>query len=228
MVDMLENHWLAPNELAFHFVTSSGIEARSLANFLARAATVAKRHGAELRIVGIREGSVRVILRVIAKNAAKEFVDKPIDGTLKVTTIVGAVAAAIIYLMTPDKAGETPIAKAGADMVIKQDITQIILVTRDKSAIVMDKATAIALQELVQQQEFPRLLASDTNKAITIRPEVVEMIADARAGKLIGEIIVADDQLHFRPKGYHFMITGDIIDVGGRPDRLIIYSAVGI
>lgn len=247
MTGNLERLGLAPNELAFYFVTDSGIEARTLANFLSRAGTVANRHGAELRVVGVKDGSVSVTLRVIAKNAAKEFVDKPIDAALKVTTLVGAVAAGIIYMMTPSKAGETPIAKAGAEIVIKQNVTQIMLVTHGQSVLVMDEARAIELREIVQRDELPKLVAPDATRAAIMHREVADMIADARAGTLVGEIILADDQLHFRPKGYHFlvpvdplksegfhdlhpggrfMITGDIVDVGGRPDRLIVYGAV--
>lgn len=115
MASIVEKLNLRPDEFAFYFEAEWGVEVDALANFLKRASTVARSHGAELRVVGLREGSLAVILRAIKKskiveNATKEFVDKPLEGGVKVTTLVGAIAAAIVYLMLPGKSGGAPIA----------------------------------------------------------------------------------------------------------------------
>lgn len=90
-----------PDEFAFHFETEIGVDADALANFLKRAATAARRAGGEIRVVGLQEGSLNVILKAFKKGAAKEFKDKPIDTTIKSTVFVTAIVTAIVHMMSP-------------------------------------------------------------------------------------------------------------------------------
>jgi len=101
VASIVERFELRPDELAFHFAGDRGVNADALANFLKRAAAVAKSRGGELRVVGLREGSLMVKLRAlprskIARNLAKKFVDDPLDQGLKGAGLVAAIAGALI------------------------------------------------------------------------------------------------------------------------------------
>lgn len=151
MTSIVDGLTLQPDELAFHFAGDGGVDVDALSNFLRRASTVAKGRGAELRAVGLRDGSLVVKLRVIAKskiaqNASKKFVADPLDGAVKVTALVGAVAGAIIWMMSP-AGGDTPVAKAGAQIVEEHNVTQISIVTNNDTTVIMDRTIARALKE---------------------------------------------------------------------------------
>ncbi|MGS0648552.1 hypothetical protein ACU81Q_13095 [Komagataeibacter melomenusus] len=142
----IKNIELKPDEFALYFAGNQGVDLDALANFLKRVSSVARRHGGELVIVGLHEGSLVVKLRAIARskiaqNAIKEFSDKPIDGSVKVTGQIAAIAGAIIWLMSPTK-DVTPIAKAGAEIIDKHQITEISVVTNEKITVVMNEAIA--------------------------------------------------------------------------------------
>ena len=78
MAEVAERLGLGPDEFAFHFETAVGVDADALATFLKRAATVARRSGADLRVVGMSEGSLDVVIKAIQKGARKELLEKPI------------------------------------------------------------------------------------------------------------------------------------------------------
>ena len=106
MATLAERLELGPNEFAFYFETKVGVDADALANFLKRAATVARQRGGELRVVGFREGSLAVIIEAIKRSkvgraAAEEFYKKPIDTTIKVSGFVGGIVYAIVQAMSP-------------------------------------------------------------------------------------------------------------------------------
>jgi hypothetical protein len=240
---------LGPNEFAFHFETDDGIEARVLATFLQRAATVAKRHGADLRIVGLREGSLDVIIAPrksgIAQNAAKEFREKPIGTTVAVAGLVTAIVGAIIAAMALEKNGASPMGKAGAELVERHEVTQIEIVTTETSTVLMNKEIAQRVREAPRHGGLPH--TPPEAGAERRPPQVLKLAEDARQGDLSGEVLLVEGNLHFRPDGHkflvpvdkmashgirqlspggHYRVTGQIEMLSGQPDSIIIDSAV--
>ncbi len=235
---------LGPDEFAFHFESEVGVDADALATFLKRAATIARQNGAELRIVGVREGSLDVVIRAVKKGARKEFEDKPIDTTIKTTVFVGSVVLGIIHMMSPANVG-TPIANAGAHVVEKHQVTQISIVTNEGSTVVMDEKIA---REVRRARERQPLL--DTPKAPPrLSAPVAGMLRDARSGDLTGETSIVKGEIHFRPDGYrywvpvdenpvtangalqpggHYRISGHIALSDGSPDRIVVDRAVSL
>lgn len=231
---------LGPNEFAFHFETSDGVDADALANFLKRAATVARQRGAELRIVGLREGSLAVIVDVIKKGASKEFAEKPIDTTIKVSTFAAAIVGAIVLAMTPTKSGDTPLGKAGAEVVENHHVTKITVVTSQDITVVMDETIAFEVREAERNRQ---VMLAGPEEVMRLPHRVAEMIEDARQGNLSGQAALIGDELHFRPDGYRYWVPvdenpvsangalypGGNFRVGGRiamrdglPDRIIV------
>lgn len=123
---------LASNEFALHFDSKDGVTATNLGRFLQRAATVARGQGAELQVIGLREGSLDVLLKAvakskIAKNAKKEFEKAPVGTTAAGAALVGAVVSALIFATSSGK--PTPLAKSAADIIEQTTVTQIQVVT---------------------------------------------------------------------------------------------------
>jgi len=236
---------LGPDEFAFHFETGLGVDADALATFLKRAATVARRSGGELRVVGVREGSVDVVLKAIKKGAANEFTEKPIDTTIKSSAFVGGIVAGIIHLMSPQLSGDTPLAKAGADMVENHHVTQIIVLTSDQSTVVMNQTIAKEVREVRRRQH----LLDGPDEVPRLSAPVAGMLRDARSGDLSGETSIVKGELHFRPDGYRYWVpidespvtadgslkpgvryrvSGHIALSGGQPDRIVVDRAVSL
>lgn len=234
---------LGPDEFAFHFETMVGVDADALATFLKRAATVARRNGSELRVVGLREGSLDVVLKAIRKGAAKEFEEKPIDTTIKTSVFVGGIVAGIIHMMSPQLSGDTPIAKAGADVVENHHVTQITIVTNDESTVVMNQMIAKEVREVGKRQH----LLEESDAVPRLSAPIAGMLRDARSGDLSGETSIVKGELHFRPDGYRYWVpvdenpvtangllqpgaryrvSGHIALSGGQPDRIIIDRAM--
>lgn len=239
MAALAERLGLEPDEFAFHFETNAGIDADALATFLQRAATVARRRGADLRVVGLRGGSLDVIIKAFKKGAPKEFAKSPIDTSIKSSVFVGSVAAAIIAGMTHLIGGPSPIAKSGAVIVENHNVTQITVVTANESAIVMDKQIAAAVRAAEEEQKL--LAAPDTMPRLSA--PVAGMLRDARSGDLVGETSLVQGELHFKPDGYRFWvpvdenlvtadqslepeqryrISGHIALLEGQPDRIVV------
>ena len=251
MAIMAEELELAPNEFAFYFEGEHGVDADALANFLKRAATVARQQGGELRVVGLRGGSLAVIVEAIKKSkigrsAVKEFSEKPIDTTVKVSGFLGTIVGAIIYAMLPAESGSTPLAKAGADVVENHQVTRITIVTNETSTVVMDEAIA---SEVRKAERSHKSVLPPPDEANRLPRPVIEMIEDARRGNLSGKVALVGDELHFRPDGYrywvpvdetpagapgqlfpgvHYRVTGRITTRDGQPDRILIDWAAPI
>lgn len=244
MADTAERLGLQPDEFAFHFATNVGVDADALATFLKRAATVARRGGAELRVVGMREGSLDVVIRAIRKGAKKEFLEKPIDTTIKSSLFLTGIVVGIIHAMSPTSGG-TPIANAGAAIVEDHPVTQITVVTNDDSVVVMDEGIAKELREAREQQK----LLEGPDEAPRLSAPVAGMLRDARSGDLSGETSIVTGELHFRPDGYRFWVpvdenpvtadnalrpggryrvSGHIALIEGQPDRIVVDRAVPI
>lgn len=242
MASLASELQLRPDELAFYFRSEEGVDALELGVFLQRAATVARSRGADLRVTATREGSLAVILRAvrkssIAKNARKEFTKAPIATTAAGAGLVGMVAGAIIYAMSPNTGKATPLAKAGADVVEQSHVTEIHVVTLNKTTVVMDEIRARQVREVVHRRKrrIPALS----------RPEVQELIGYAREGSLSGAVLDVGGELHFRPDGYrylvpidprseaaeelfpdaHFQVRGEVTTHHGQPNTIIIHSA---
>lgn len=255
MASIVEKFKLRPDEFALYFEGDRGVEVDALTTFLKRVSTVANRNGGELRVVGLREGSLAVIIRTIAnskitKSAVKEFEEKPIDGTVKITGLVGVITGAIIYLMSPQKGADQPISKAGVEVVENHPVTQISIVTNVNTTVVMNKEIAAEMREMRRaahramtgsRAEVPRL----TEQRYLPRP-VEDLVEDARLGNLTGEVDVVGRAAHFRPDGFHYWVPvylsvdpgsiqltpghryqvgGHIETLRGQPDRIVIKSA---
>lgn len=241
MTPIAERLDLRPNEFAFYFEGERGVEVDALSEFLKRAATIARSRGAELHVVGVRDGSVAVVLRTMLKNAGKEFVDKPLDSATKVAALTATVAGAIIWAMSPGKSTDTPIAKSGAKVVIEQHVTSIKVITPVNVTVVMDGERARAVRERTAAKPS----ADRGPVGLSTRPMApVRMIAEQAAlGQLTGEITVVGSDLHFRPDnyrywvpvssdgdcdllpGHRYRVAGHIAMVRGLPDHIIVYSA---
>lgn len=242
MNPIAEKFDLRANQFAVLFETDRGIEADDLGTFLKRAATLARQQGAELRVVRFEPGSLATIFEAlqkskIAKNAKKEFVQKPIAGTAAITGIVAAVAGALIWSFDTEKVGPTPISRAGATVIEERNVTAIKLVTVENVVVLMDEEKARYVREIDSMRKTPRMLEH----------QEIRMLKDrASGGSLGGGVISIDGELHFRPDEYrfivpidfarmdprvevypnaHFRISGEFIMRNGRPDSIIIRSA---
>ena len=75
---------LQDDEFAFYFSGGTGVVAHELGDFLVRAATVARRNGAELRVIALEPGSLAVVMRPIKRSGAAvghEFRKSPIPAS---------------------------------------------------------------------------------------------------------------------------------------------------
>ena len=229
---------LGDDEFAFHFDTPSGIDAQRLGVFLQRAAKVARDNGADLRIVAIEEGSLDVIARVTKATARKvvdEFAANPVKTTAASSVLVGVVIKGLAMVMAPAESGATPLAKAGAEIVEKERVQSITIVSQRGQVIVMDPVIAGQVRQAErrdQSTEFPSYR------------ETQRMIADG--GELSGSVAEMDGELFFRPDGHrfavpidmqtseaadtlypgaHFRVRGELILRRDRPYALIVSAA---
>lgn len=262
MASIAEGLGLRPDELAFYFASDRGVEVDALANFLKRVSTIAARKGGALRVVGLQQGSLIVKLRAIpksavAQNAWKEFSEKPLDGTIKVGKIAAGLAAAIaaaVVLAMSGHQGETPVAKAGAEIVDKHQVTEISVITVNNTTVVMNEQIARTIKahrELAHDRdETVRHRHSEAlTKSVMAMPRLTAgMAADFHHGRLTGEVGIFLEALHFKPDGFQFsvpvysasgsqviLIPGTRYRVGGRietrhgqPDRLVVETADAI
>ena len=235
---------LAPNEFAFRFDTEFGVEADEVAIFLQRAATVARRAGADLRVVGLREGSLVIKLRAVAKAAGKEFKKTPLAGSASVLAI-GTVIYAIVNAMVPSHTAITPLAKAGAQIVEQHQVKTIEVVTNNQVFVVMDETRAAQVHMLEEHLKRGRRFKVREELASSFETaDVPRLVQAAKQGTLSGDVLDVDGELHFRPEGFrflvpidadpniantlqagtHVLIAGQVITRKGQPDRLIAAS----
>ncbi|RVA06543.1 hypothetical protein [Mesorhizobium sp. M7A.F.Ca.US.001.02.1.1] len=233
---------LASDQFAFYFLGEAGVEANELGTFLQRAATVARREGAELRVAAIEAGSLAVIIRAVrlarAANAIRdEFSATPIKTTAATAALVTLVVGALVRAMSPETS--QPLAKAGAEMVEKRQVERIEIRTHDETIVVMDPDRAIQVRQVMQEPKGPRLLPAT---------EVSRLMEEGREGKLTGRSVEVDGEVHFRPDGYrylvpvnmsseaaaalipgvHFQISADLLTHNGQPDSILIHKATPI
>lgn len=208
MVSQGEALGLQVDEFAFYFHSKAGVEAAELGLFLQRAATVARRRGAQLNVTAIRSGSLAVIIQAVASSpigqaTVHEFLQAPVTTTASAVTIVGAVIGAIVYAMSPDAAGATPLGKAGAAAIETGSIDRIELVTISRTIVIMDTERAERVRDVQRwRDERPRMNA----------PMVERLIHEARAGALTGTIIDVAGELHFRPHGHRYLVPMEFTD----------------
>lgn len=239
---------LASNEIAFHFDSKDGVTATTLGRFLQRAATVARGQGAELQVVGLREGSLDVLLKVvakskIAKNAKEEFEKAPVGTTAAGAALVGAVVSAIIFATGSGK--PTPLAKSAAEIIEQTTVTQIHLVTVNQNVVIMDIEGAKRNRALeLQYAEDTKPVSERPHLAPLPSSEMRRLSTDMEEGKLTGWIGTFEGELHFRPDGYRYSapvdlrfsnatslpvgryrVKGDLLLKAGRPDEFVILTA---
>lgn len=242
MNPLSEKFDLTPSQFAILFETDRGVEADDLGNFLKRVAAIARREGAELRVVSFEPGSLATIFEAVkkskvAKNAKKEFVKAPIASSGVITGVVAAVAGALIWAFDAEDAGATPLSRAGACVIEEKEVKEIKLVTVEKTVVLMDENTARRVREIDNQYDKPKRLEYEQIRVLTDR---------ASSGTLEGSVASIFGELHFRPDGYkffvpinvdrthpdveiysdaHFRVTGELVMRNGRPDSIIIQSA---
>jgi hypothetical protein len=241
MISLAEELQLREDQFAFYFRTKQGVEANELGTFLQRAATIARKENAELRVTAVQPGSVAVIFQAfisspVARAAVDEFMRQPIATTAAGVAIVGAIVGSIVWAMSPD-AGATPLAKAGADVVQSGSVEQIEIVTIRQTIVVMDAARADQVRHLQQRHaERPRMSY----------PMVRQLADDARSGMLTGTVLDVAGELHFRPHGQRFLvpievasahaaaqlfpnhqvrIRGDLLTHNGQPNGIVVHWA---
>ena len=250
---------LGPDQFAFHFDTGGGVGAEALATLLQRAATIARRQGGELRVIGLSEGSLSVIIEAIkksklAKNAQKEYLDKPIEKTIAISSFTAGIVWAIIHAMSPEQSGDTPINKSAADIIEKCEVTQISVVTIDSQTVVMNAKIAGSVRQVEAERRMRSSLPVQEGnedslpvKQLDHPPSDMSVVREqARGGRLIGRVVIADGDLFFGPSEYRFLvpidivtsknphelvpgrlyqIIGEIIFESGQPDSIVIESA---
>ncbi len=232
---------LGDDEFAFHFDTEKGIDAQRLGIFLQRAAKVARDNGADLRIVAIEEGSLDVVARVTkaaAKKVGDEFAANPVKTSAASSVLVGVVIQGLALVMAPAESGATPLAKAGAEIVEKEHVQSITIISQVEQVIVMDPAIADEVRRVERRSRAP---------ALPSYRETQRMIADG--GEITGFVAEMDGDLYFRPDGHrfavpidmqtseaadalypgaHFRVRGELILRRERPYALIVSSAFRI
>lgn len=232
---------LGDDEFAFHFDTPRGIDAQRLGVFLQRAAKVARDNGANLRIIAIEEGSLDVVARVTKATARKvgdEFAANPVKTTAASSVLVGVVIKGLAMVMAPSESGATPLAKAGAEIVEKEPVQSITIVSQGGQVIVMDPVIAGEVRRAERRYQAPGLPSYR---------ETQRMIADG--GELSGSVAEMEGELYFRPDGHrfavpidmhtseaadilypgaHFRVRGELILRHNRPYALIVSSATRI
>lgn len=250
---------LGPDQFAFYFDTDGGVGAEALATLLQRAATIARRQGGELRVVGLNEGSLSVIIEAIrksklAKNARKEYLDKPIEKTIAISSFTAGIVWAIIHAMSPEQSGETPINKSAADIIEKCEVTQIAIVTIDSQTVVMNSMIARSVRRIEAERRMRSSLPvqEGNEDSLPVKrfdhplPDMSVVREQARGGRLIGKVVIADGDLFFGPSEYRFLvpidivtskhahelvpghlyqIIGEIMFESGQPDSIVIESA---
>ena len=235
---------LAPDEFAFRFDTEFGVEVDEVAIFLQRAATIARRAGADLRVIGVREGSLVIRLRAVAKAAGKEFKKTPLAGSASVLAI-GGVIYAIVNAMVPSHTSITPLAKAGAQIVEQHQVKTIEVITINQTFVVMDETRAAQVHMLEEHLKGRRKIKVLEQSASSFDDiDVPRLVQAAKQGALSGDVLDVEGELHFRPDGFRFLvpidagadvsdalqagkhvrIAGQVITRNGQPDRLIIAS----
>lgn len=189
---------LEPDNLAFVFDSNVGVSAADLGVFLQRASTVSRGVGVELYVVGLREGSLAVVARAarkVVKAGLEEFRTSPIRTTASATALVGVASAAIVAAMTPNPQHVSPLAKAGAGLVEHHAVTQISLVTINKTTIVMDEQRAADVRTMDAERSYRSPSA-----------DIRGLISQASAGELSGTVVLVGGELHFRPDGFRYLV----------------------
>ncbi len=193
---------LEPDNLAFIFDSDVGVSAAGLGLFLQRASTVSRRAGVELYVVGLREGSLAVVAKVARKGvraSLEEFKSSPVRTTASAVALVGVAYAAIATAMSPSPGQVSPLAKAGAGLVEHHAVTQISLITTNRTTIIMDERRAAEVRMLDAERSYEALPSADVRR----------LISSARTGDLSGTVLLVDDELHFRPDGFRYLVPID-------------------
>ena len=164
---------------------------------------VARQAGAELRVTALKPGSLSVVMRAVrrsklAKAAAREFKKSSVQVTAAGAALVGTVATAIAFAMSPDEAGVTPLGKAGATVIEHHHVKRIEVVTTRETIVVMDLDRARELRSLEQRtrRDIPLLPA----------PNVPLLTNKAGRGALTGSVHEVAGELHFRPDGHRYLV----------------------
>lgn len=201
---------LDPSEFAFYFRSDAGIEAGDLGDFLKRTAAVARREGAEVRVVGFEQGSLIVVFKAIAKKmkktarkVGKEFNKAPLAATADAMTIIVPIVGAIVWAMSPDSAA--PLAQASAEVMKKHDVTEIKLITINENITVMDQDSAEQVRRVVRHRKEMR--AAERQMALEdYRDEIPRLAHDPVHQKFGGTFAQLGGELHFRPDGFSYFV----------------------
>lgn len=190
---------LDPDSMAFVFDSDVGVSAADLGLFLQRASTVSRRVGAELYVVGLRDGSLAVIAKVVRRGAQasiKEFKSSPIRTSAAAVTLVGVVVGALGLAMTPRPGQVSPLAKAGASLVEDHSITQISLISLNQTVVVMDKERAAEVRMSQVESTHENLPSAEVRK----------LVSSAGEDGISGTVLIVSGEAHFRPDGFRYLV----------------------
>lgn len=234
---------LGRDELIFHFDVLNGVDAQRLGAFLQRAGKVARDNGADMFVIGFEEGSLDVIVKIVkslGKKIAGGFNSNPITTTGGGIAIARAIADVLAATMDPTQCGATPLAKSGAEIVEKEGVRSITIISNGGNVIVMDPVIAAKIRDAERSSREPRrrLVHSEYE-------ELQQKIAGG--SEITGLVVAMDGDLYFRPDGERFAvqidlqnsaasdiiypgasfrIRGDLIFRNARPYSLVISSAL--
>jgi len=229
------------NEFAFRFAGGQGVAANDLGDFLRYLATLSKRQGVSIEVVGLDQGSLIVRLRA---RVSAEFKKAPI-GTSAAAAGLLMLAPTLLSAFHPTEQ-PSPIAKVAIKMVEEGSVDRIELVTEGSVRVVMDQKLVNefrkARRNLVETQYAS--IPKSSRYVDSESPEVRGLVDSAEQGKLIGEVFDVAGILHFRPNGFRYLVPinimadeltlrpgvryqvkGEITTIRGRPDAIDIGSA---
>lgn len=200
---------LRSDELAVYFDASAAIDLKRFSDFLLRANTVAKSKGFILGVSSVDPGSVKVVLRVlkkVKKAAWKEFEGSPIATTSSALSAVSIVATAIIASCSMIESGQvTPVAKATAKIVAEDEVTCVQVITRETRVTIMEGDRAARTEALSSSEELK--FRRTSGQPALERTDFTKMKIEAASRDGIdGKVVDVNGSLHFRPKGYKFLV----------------------
>jgi len=231
---------LGKDQFALYFGGEGHIPADLLGNFLRRVSTVTRRRGVDLEVVAFEPGSLAVVLKALQKTKrgiSTEFQKAPVATTAAGASLVSLAVGAIVAAMATAGHGTTPLEHSGAQIVINGNADNILIVTSDKSMLLMDRTHAGAVQE---QQ--------DIKKGRLPGVEGIQLLVEeGKRGRLRGTVVDVHGRPFFRPERCKFLVpiqfhmyfedeldvvpdgryevSADLHFYNGQPGVIVIYRA---
>jgi hypothetical protein len=139
------------------------------------------------------------VTKATSRKVGEEFAANPIKTTAASSVLVGVVIKGLAMVMSPAASGATPLAKAGAEIVEKEPVQSITIVSQGGRVIVMDPVIAGQVRRAERRYHAPELPSFR---------ETQRMIADG--GELSGSVTEMDGELYFLLDGHRFAVPIDM------------------